>query len=70
MVQASKHSSSGDRLKGGNTPSASHASPAKVHFATDLAESVAFDDTRYTDVRNLIEGFCKSQGIPTPELST
>jgi putative flavoprotein involved in K+ transport len=45
-----------------------HADETRLHFASDLAESVGFGDARYAEVRNLIDGFCKGQGIPTPEL--
>jgi putative flavoprotein involved in K+ transport len=45
-----------------------HAEAGRLHFAADLAESVAFGDARYTDVGNLIEALCKSQGIPIPRL--
>ena len=45
-----------------------HADDTKLHFASDLAESVAFGDARYADVRNLLEEFCTRQEIPTPEL--
>jgi putative flavoprotein involved in K+ transport len=45
-----------------------HAEAGKLHFAADLADSVAFGDARYTDVGNLIEELCKRQGIPIPPL--
>jgi putative flavoprotein involved in K+ transport len=38
-----------------------------VHFAPDLAESVAFGDARYGDISNLIRKSCLQQGDPVPE---
>jgi len=45
-----------------------HADSSKVHFASDLAESVAFGDSRYVDIRNLIHGLCAETGIAAPEM--
>lgn len=39
-----------------------------VHFASDLAESVAFGDDRYRDIGNLIRTSCVERGIRPPEL--
>jgi putative flavoprotein involved in K+ transport len=38
-----------------------------VHFAPDLAESVAFGDARYGDISNLIRKSCLQRGDPVPE---
>jgi putative flavoprotein involved in K+ transport len=38
-----------------------------VHFAPDLAESVAFGDARYADISNLIRKSCLQRGEPVPE---
>jgi putative flavoprotein involved in K+ transport len=45
-----------------------HSQAGKLHFAGDLAESVAFGDARYTDIGNLIEDLCKKEGLPIPPL--
>jgi glycine/D-amino acid oxidase-like deaminating enzyme len=37
-------------------------------FAPDLAESVAFGDARYADLRSLIERACAEMGIEAPEM--
>jgi putative flavoprotein involved in K+ transport len=37
-------------------------------FADDLAESVAFGDARYTQVRGLIEKSCAARGMKPPEM--
>ena len=39
-----------------------------VHFAADLAESVAFGDDRYRELRDLILASCATRGIQPPEL--
>jgi putative flavoprotein involved in K+ transport len=41
---------------------------SRAYFAPDLAESVAFGDARYGDVRNLIAQSCASRGVPAPEM--
>jgi putative flavoprotein involved in K+ transport len=38
----------------------------RVHLAGDLADSVAFGDTRYADLCNLIEATCAKRGTRTP----
>jgi putative flavoprotein involved in K+ transport len=40
----------------------------RLHFASDLAESVAFGDARYADLRRLILDHCVRNGIDAPEL--
>jgi putative flavoprotein involved in K+ transport len=39
-----------------------------VHFAPDLAESVAFGDARYADVCGLIARTCAARGVETPKM--
>jgi len=39
-----------------------------IHFAPDLAESVAFGDARYNDVRQLIATQLPAKGLEPPEL--
>jgi len=39
-----------------------------AYFAPDLADSVAFGDARYRDLRGLIEKHCTATGIPMPEV--
>jgi putative flavoprotein involved in K+ transport len=39
-----------------------------AHFADDLAESVAFGDARYADLRNLLRDQLPGKGFPVPEL--
>ncbi|HXA42987.1 MAG TPA: NAD(P)-binding domain-containing protein [Candidatus Solibacter sp.] len=46
-----------------------HADESRVYFAADLAESVAFGDSRYADIKGLIHAFCKSAGISPPEIA-
>jgi len=40
----------------------------RAHFAGDLADSVAFGDARYADVRHLLTAQLAAGGLPTPEL--
>jgi putative flavoprotein involved in K+ transport len=40
-----------------------------VQFAPDLAQSVAFGDDRYRDVRRLLRTSCEARGLPAPELA-
>jgi putative flavoprotein involved in K+ transport len=40
----------------------------RVQFAPDLAQSVAFGDDRYRDVRRLLRTSCEARGLPGPEL--
>jgi putative flavoprotein involved in K+ transport len=39
-----------------------------AHFAADLAESVAFGDARYLDLRAMIERACAERGVTVPEI--
>lgn len=39
-----------------------------AHFAPDLAESVAFGDTRYADLGRLIRKSCAERGVEAPEM--
>jgi putative flavoprotein involved in K+ transport len=43
------------------------AEDGHLHFASDLADSVAFGDARYADVRKLILGHCARVQIDAPE---
>jgi putative flavoprotein involved in K+ transport len=40
----------------------------RARFAPDLAESVAFGDARYNDLRELIKKCATAKGIPVPEM--
>jgi pyridine nucleotide-disulfide oxidoreductase len=40
----------------------------RASFAGDLAESVAFGDARYNDLRALINGTCATTGVDPPEM--
>jgi putative flavoprotein involved in K+ transport len=40
----------------------------RAHFAADLAESVAFGDARYADVRKLLAEQLPTKGITAPDL--
>lgn len=40
----------------------------RAHFASDLAESVAFGDARYADVCQAIRKACLSKGVRVPEM--
>jgi cation diffusion facilitator CzcD-associated flavoprotein CzcO len=44
------------------------AEDGQLHFASDLADSVAFGDARYADLRTLILDHCRRNGIDAPEL--
>jgi len=44
------------------------AEDGRAHFASDLAESVAFGDARYNDTREKIAKLCAARGIPTPRM--
>lgn len=41
---------------------------SRAHFASDLAESVAFGDARYADICKLIRNSCAARGVPAPEM--
>jgi Pyridine nucleotide-disulphide oxidoreductase len=45
------------------------AEDGRAHFASDLAESVAFGDARYKERCEKIAKLCSARGIPTPELT-
>jgi putative flavoprotein involved in K+ transport len=40
----------------------------RAHFAADLAESVAFGDNRYRELRKMIHQVCDARGERTPEM--
>jgi putative flavoprotein involved in K+ transport len=40
----------------------------RAHFAADLADTVAFGDARYNDIRGLIWKSAAAQGLPVPEI--
>jgi putative flavoprotein involved in K+ transport len=40
----------------------------KAHFANDLADSVAFGDARYYDVRQAIAGYTSNNGLEMPAM--
>lgn len=40
----------------------------RAHFANDLAESVAFGDTRYNELRELIKQSCVARGARPPDM--
>jgi pyridine nucleotide-disulfide oxidoreductase len=44
------------------------ANGRRASFANDLAESVAFGDARYNDLRDLITKTCATSGIDPPEM--
>lgn len=44
------------------------AEDGHLHFASDLADSVAFGDARYADIRTLILDHCARDDINAPEL--
>ena len=39
-----------------------------AHFAPDLAESVAFGDSKYNDTRQKVTKLCTERGIPVPDM--
>jgi putative flavoprotein involved in K+ transport len=39
-----------------------------ARFAPDLAESVAFGDSRYNDLRGLIRKYCAEREVPAPDM--
>jgi len=41
---------------------------SRAHFASDLAESVAFGDARYADISKLIRNSSATRGVPAPEM--
>jgi putative flavoprotein involved in K+ transport len=43
-------------------------SDATIHFADDLAESVAFGDARHEDLSELIRKVCEANGMPDPRI--
>ena len=44
------------------------AEDGRLHFASDLAESVAFGDARYDELRRVITEYCTHAGLVPPEL--
>jgi putative flavoprotein involved in K+ transport len=44
------------------------AEDGRAHFANDLADSVAFGDARYNDLRARITRLCTARGIAMPEM--
>jgi putative flavoprotein involved in K+ transport len=44
------------------------ASDRRVLFATDLAETVAWGDDRYRELRNLVDGLVEERGLEPPDL--
>jgi putative flavoprotein involved in K+ transport len=46
----------------------SRASEDRVHFASDLAASVAYGDARYDDLRRRVRGHCARNGAVAPEM--
>lgn len=44
------------------------AEEGRAHFASDLAESVAFGDARYGDLREVVRRSAAAKGLPMPEL--
>jgi putative flavoprotein involved in K+ transport len=40
----------------------------QAHFASDLADSVAFGDARYNDIRDLVRRSAADKGLPAPEM--
>jgi putative flavoprotein involved in K+ transport len=44
------------------------AERGRAYFASDLAESVAFGDARYVDMRERIAKLCSARGISMPEM--
>jgi putative flavoprotein involved in K+ transport len=44
------------------------AENSRAHFAPDLADSVAFGDARFGEIRKLIAKTCAERGIPVPDM--
>ncbi len=44
------------------------AEDGRAHFASDLADSVAFGDARYDDIRELVKKSALDKGLPVPEM--
>lgn len=44
------------------------AEDGRAHFAADLADSVAFGDARYNDLRTIVANSAAAKGLPTPDL--
>jgi len=44
------------------------AEDKRLHFASDLAESIAFGDARYMELRRLISDYCAQTDLDPPEL--
>jgi putative flavoprotein involved in K+ transport len=44
------------------------AADGRAHFASDLAESVAFGDARYNETREKVAELCAQRAMPVPEM--
>ena len=44
------------------------AEEGRAHFAADLAQSVAFGDARYNEMRQKVAEICAERGIPAPDM--
>lgn len=44
------------------------AEEGRAHFASDLADSVAFGDARYSDLREVVRKSAAAKGLPMPEM--
>jgi putative flavoprotein involved in K+ transport len=44
------------------------AEDGRAHFASDLADSVAFGDARYSDLREVVRKSAAAKGLPMPEM--
>jgi len=44
------------------------AEEGRAHFASDLADSVAFGDARYSDLREVVRKSAAAKGLPMPEV--
>jgi pyridine nucleotide-disulfide oxidoreductase len=44
------------------------AEEGRAHFASDLADSVAFGDARYSDLREVVRNSAAANGLPMPEM--
>jgi putative flavoprotein involved in K+ transport len=44
------------------------AQDGRAHFASDLADSVAFGDARYSDLREVVRNSAAAKGLPMPEM--
>jgi len=44
------------------------AEDGRAHFASDLADCVAFGDARYSDMRELVKASAADKGLPAPDM--